>query len=92
MKNALHILVDLDYAGGGCGVKVCYSDCTKQYYISFSGEIKDGILLTCPNCHGDTIEESARGILEKIKGKLLVFNADDEKRRKEIYFYGGEEQ
>jgi len=86
MHIALKTLIDLSHKGCGGGIELRYSDITGQYYISVPFERKEGICLVGLNHHADTIEESAVGILEQMKGQLLVFNAHSESR-KEIYYY-----
>lgn len=57
-----------------------------QYYVDYEDcYVKDGITLIGLYGVGDSIEDACEDYLEKIIGKILVFNPTGEDRRKEVF-------
>ena len=83
------VLKQLTELCGACYVVppgIEYSTVSKQFYLSAPFNIKEGICLKGVVAHEDTIEAACLSFIRAITGKLLVFNAMDEEKRKEVLF------
>lgn len=65
----------------GAETTIRFSTHTKQFYVSSSIEIKDGIFLRGITEHRDTVEEAVSAFNEAIQGKLLVINSNSQNWR-----------
>ena len=88
-ESILKALSELCAQIGSGDATINYSVYSKQFYIHFPCDIKEGIGSHSVCEHRDTIEEAAMAAIKAIQGKPLVFNVGGE--RKEVFFYSMQE-
>jgi isopropylmalate/homocitrate/citramalate synthase len=92
LEKKLRVLTKLANYGGD-ELKIIFSEATKKYYVSISSlDIKDGGFLSGAVEHRHSIEAAVESYIECLQGNLLVFNAFDKEKRKEIFFYTHQEK
>ena len=91
-EKVLKALTELSKNCHGRDVCIMYSTISEQFYFSIPCEIKEGHTLRGPReGHRNTIEDAAVTIMRELQGKHLVFNAGNDEKRREVFFYQMEE-